>query len=138
MYKGKARAYTNIALIKYWGKENETLILPMNNSLSLTLDAFYTETSVTFSEEYTQDRFFLDDKQQSEAATKKISAFLDLVRAKANCPFFAQVNSRNFVPTAAGLALLVAVFLAALSNGILVMMTRLTQHRLLRKAGKKS
>ena len=57
MYKGKARAYTNIALIKYWGKENETLILPMNNSLSLTLDAFYTETSVTFSEEYTQDRF---------------------------------------------------------------------------------
>ena len=49
MYKGKARAYTNIALIKYWGKENETLILPMNNSLSLTLDAFYTETSVTFS-----------------------------------------------------------------------------------------
>lgn len=82
MYKGKARAYTNIALIKYWGKENETLILPMNNSLSLTLDAFYTETSVTFSEEYTQDRFFLDDKQQSEAATKKISAFLDLVRAK--------------------------------------------------------
>lgn len=104
MYKGKARAYTNIALIKYWGKENETLILPMNNSLSLTLDAFYTETSVTFSEEYTQDRFFLDDKQQSEAATKKVSAFLDLVRAKANCPFFAQVNSRNFVPTAAGLA----------------------------------
>ena len=40
MYKGKARAYTNIALIKYWGKQDETFILPMNNSLSLTLDAF--------------------------------------------------------------------------------------------------
>ena len=35
---------------------------------------------------------------------RKISAFLELVRAKANCPFSAQVNSRNFVPTAAGLA----------------------------------
>lgn len=41
-----ARAYTNIALIKYWGKKDEQLILPMNSSLSLTLDAFYTETSV--------------------------------------------------------------------------------------------
>lgn len=57
MFKGKARAYTNIALIKYWGKKNETLILPMNNSLSLTLDAFYTETEILFSEEFTEDRF---------------------------------------------------------------------------------
>ncbi|EAC9455120.1 diphosphomevalonate decarboxylase, partial [Listeria monocytogenes] len=56
MYKGKARAYTNIALIKYWGKQDETFILPMNNSLSLTLDAFYTETTVAFSPDFTQDR----------------------------------------------------------------------------------
>ncbi|MDF4201137.1 diphosphomevalonate decarboxylase, partial [Bacillus subtilis] len=35
-----ARAHTNIALIKYWGKKNTELILPMNNSLSLTLDHF--------------------------------------------------------------------------------------------------
>ena len=48
MYKGKSRAHTNIALIKYWGKADETIILPKNNSLSLTLDAFYTETSVCF------------------------------------------------------------------------------------------
>ncbi|MEN2256162.1 diphosphomevalonate decarboxylase, partial [Enterococcus faecium] len=41
MFKGKARAYTNIALIKNWGKKNEELILPMNNSVSLTLDGFY-------------------------------------------------------------------------------------------------
>ena len=53
MYKGKARAHTNIALIKYWGKANKEFILPMNNSLSLTLDAFYTETTVTFSEDLT-------------------------------------------------------------------------------------
>ena len=37
MLSGKARAHTNIALIKYWGKANEEYILPMNSSLSLTL-----------------------------------------------------------------------------------------------------
>lgn len=104
MYQGKARAYTNIALIKYWGKKDQELILPMNNSLSLTLDAFYTETSVRFSSEYTQDSFSLDGDIQDEKATKKISKFLDLARKKAGIQLHAQVQSQNFVPTAAGLA----------------------------------
>lgn len=104
MFKGKARAYTNIALIKYWGKKNESLILPMNNSLSLTLDAFYTETEVSFSETYTEDQFYLDNQLQDEKATKKISTFLDIVREKAGTTKKAKVISQNFVPTAAGLA----------------------------------
>lgn len=104
MHRGKARAYTNIALIKYWGKKNEELILPMNNSLSLTLDAFYTETEVIFSEELTEDRFYLDEQLQEQNATKKISKFLDIARKKANTDLKATVISQNFVPTAAGLA----------------------------------
>ncbi|PQF22835.1 diphosphomevalonate decarboxylase [Enterococcus mundtii] len=104
MLSGKARAYTNIALIKYWGKKNEELILPMNNSLSLTLDAFYTETEVIFSDTFTDDLFYLDHELQTEAATKKISRFLDLVRIQANTNKRAKVISHNFVPTAAGLA----------------------------------
>ena len=43
-----ARAHTNIALVKYWGKKDDELIIPMNSSLSLTLDHFYTDTTVTF------------------------------------------------------------------------------------------
>jgi len=104
MYNGKARAYTNIALIKYWGKKDKELILPMNNSLSLTLDAFYTETSVSFSKSYAEDTFSLDGVLQDEKATAKISHFLDLARKKAGLPYFAHVESQNFVPTAAGLA----------------------------------
>ncbi|HFK5955611.1 TPA: diphosphomevalonate decarboxylase [Enterococcus faecium] len=104
MFKGKARAYTNIALIKYWGKKNEELILPMNNSLSLTLDAFYTETEVIFSDSYMVDEFYLDGTLQDEKATKKGSQFLDLFRKEAGLSLKASVISQNFVPTAAGLA----------------------------------
>ncbi|MBO0468720.1 diphosphomevalonate decarboxylase [Enterococcus plantarum] len=104
MYAGKARAYTNIALIKYWGKKDERLILPMNSSLSLTLDAFYTETSVSFDETLTEDVFFLDGKKQDLKQTAKISKFLDLIRQKQQLTLFAKVDSQNFVPTAAGLA----------------------------------
>ncbi|EGP5341991.1 diphosphomevalonate decarboxylase [Enterococcus faecium] len=104
MFKGKARAYTNIALIKYWGKKNEELILPMNNSLSLTLDAFYTDTEVIFSDSYMVDEFYLDGTLQDEKATKKVSQFLDLFRKEAGLSLKASVISQNFVPTAAGLA----------------------------------
>ena len=49
IYIGKAKGPINIALIKYWGKADEDLITPLNNSISLTLDTntFYTETKVT-------------------------------------------------------------------------------------------
>lgn len=104
MLNGKARAYTNIALIKYWGKKDETLILPMNNSLSLTLNAFYTETSVTFDANFTKDSFVLDGVVQDASATNKITRFLNLIRQQANGTFFARVESTNHVPTAAGLA----------------------------------
>ncbi|WP_375179818.1 diphosphomevalonate decarboxylase [Enterococcus rotai] len=104
MYAGKARAYTNIALIKYWGKKNEQLILPMNNSLSLTLDAFYTETTVIFDASLTKDSFVLDGTLQDAKQTTKVSKFLDLVRQQYKISLFARVESQNFVPTAAGLA----------------------------------
>lgn len=104
MYVGKARAYTNIALIKYWGKKDEELILPMNSSLSLTLDAFYTETSVMFDKELTEDIFYLDGIKQDSKQTAKVAKFLTLVRKQHNISLFAKVESKNFVPTAAGLA----------------------------------
>ena len=98
------RAYTNIAFIKYWGKKNEELILPQNNSLSLTLDAFYTETKVTFDETLTQDILYLDGKEEDAKALKKAQVVLDLVREMAGINTRAQIDSKNFVPTAAGLA----------------------------------
>lgn len=98
------RAYTNIALIKYWGKENDELKIPNNNSLSLTLDAFYTDTQVIFDESLSSDDLVIDGEKQKPAALKKAQIVLDLVREKAKIATPAKIESINHVPTAAGLA----------------------------------
>ncbi|GAA0359250.1 diphosphomevalonate decarboxylase [Alkalibacterium iburiense] len=98
------RAHTNIALIKYWGKENEELIIPKNNSLSLTLDAFYTDTRVTFDQSLVEDELILDGEKQPHSALGKVQTVLNSVREQAGITSPALVESINHVPTAAGLA----------------------------------
>lgn len=100
-FHATARAHTNIALIKYWGKKDQELILPMNNSLSLTLDKFYTDTTVEYLPSLTADTFFLNGHQVSDP---KISRFMDVVRQKTAGTTYAMIKSTNHVPTAAGLA----------------------------------
>lgn len=103
-YQGAYRAHTNIALIKYWGKADNDLFIPTTSSLSLTLNALYTDTRVTFSSDISADEFYLNGKEKNELETKKISAFLDMFRQEANTDMRAKVESINHVPTAAGLA----------------------------------
>lgn len=116
--RGKARAHANIALIKYWGKKNDELVLPMNSSLSLTLDCFYTETEVVFDDNIEGDFFYLNNSIQDNHATDKVSKFLDLFRNKVGINTPAIVKSINYVPTAAGLASSASGFaaLAAAAN----------------------
>jgi diphosphomevalonate decarboxylase len=102
--KASARAHTNIALIKYWGKRDATLMLPANSSVSMTLDKFYTDTTVEFVPGQQTDHFLLDNHPQDAAATARVSKILDLVRAKSGFSYGAQVSSHNHVPNAAGLA----------------------------------
>ena len=77
---GKARAHTNIALIKYWGKADENLIIPMNNSLSVTLERFYTETRVTFDDSLTEDQLILNQEAVNAKESAKIQRYMDMVR----------------------------------------------------------
>jgi len=98
-----AVAGTNIALVKYWGKRDAALNLPAAGSLSLTLDRLGTRTTVAF-DDGDRDRFVLDGAPAGDAATARVSAFLDRVRARAALARRALVQSENSVPTAAGLA----------------------------------
>ncbi|MDT0724326.1 diphosphomevalonate decarboxylase [Staphylococcus haemolyticus] len=112
---GKARAHTNIALIKYWGKADEALIIPMNNSLSVTLDRFYTETRVTFDETLTEDQLILNGEAVNAKESAKIQRYMEMIRKEAGISEHALIESENFVPTAAGLASSASAY-AALSG----------------------
>lgn len=100
----KARAHTNIALIKYWGKKNKSLIIPFNNSISLTLDSFYTDTKVTFSNHLKNDIFTINNIKQSKKETNKITKFLNIIRNMSQIKLNAKVESTNNFATSAGLA----------------------------------
>lgn len=99
-----ARACANIALVKYWGKRDAALNLPATGSLSLTLAALATQTTVTFDRALVQDELELDGFSARFADTARASQFLDLVRTAAGITSRARVISKNEFPTASGLA----------------------------------
>ena len=126
-----ARAHTNIALVKYWGKENEELIIPANSSLSLTLDEFYTDTSVHFDESLSSDEVTLNGKVIND---EKITKFMDIIRQKANINTFARIESTNHVPTSAGLASSASAYAALAAAGSKAYGLNLSQEDLSRLA----
>ena len=102
-----ARAHSNIALVKYWGKRDAALNTPAVGSISVTLDALYTDTRVTFTPDLAADEFWLAG---CRAPVTRISRVLDLVRGHAAsrglpaARLNAVVTSTNNFPTGAGLA----------------------------------
>ncbi|WP_240680335.1 diphosphomevalonate decarboxylase [Alloscardovia theropitheci] len=101
-----ARAHTNIALIKYWGKRDEKLYLPTSTSLSLTLDSLYTDTRVSFDNDLDKDVLYINGELQDEKSTEKVVKVINLFRCRyvADDSPYIRVESYNHVPTAAGLA----------------------------------
>jgi len=99
-----AVAHPNIALIKYWGKRDERLMIPYVDSLSMTLDVFPTTTTVRLSPAAQADSVTLDGSPVAGEPRQRVIAFLDLVREMAGRTEPAAVDTRNSVPTGAGLA----------------------------------
>jgi len=129
--KATARAPANIAFIKYWGKQDEKLRLPLNASFSMNLSGAFTTTTVEFSKKYTQDIIEFVSARHAElvSASKKvyrsrnefgmivardekfsleeksrIIKHLDLIRAKAGISAMAKVFTQNSFPKGAGAA----------------------------------
>src|SRR4051794_34760133 len=112
MEKKIVRAHTNIALIKYWGKKDHALKIPFNSSLSLTLDQFYTDTSVIYDESLTHDVFILNGTERTEASAQRVFWYMDEVRKRYGIQSYARIESHNHVPESAGLASSASAFAA--------------------------
>ncbi|WP_394829105.1 diphosphomevalonate decarboxylase [Pendulispora albinea] len=104
-----AEARANIALVKYWGKSDLARNLPAVPSLSLTVDALTTRTSVHFDPARNADAVWIDRKPADPRAQERVSRHLDRVLPGR---MFAEVRSSNDFPTAAGLASSASAFAA--------------------------
>ncbi|XP_055755966.1 diphosphomevalonate decarboxylase [Salvelinus fontinalis] len=112
-------APVNIAVIKYWGKRDEELILPINSSLSVTLhqDQLKTTTTVACSRSFQEDRIWLNGKEEDITQPRLQSCLREIRRLArkrrsdgeadvdtAGLYHKVHICSVNNFPTAAGLA----------------------------------
>jgi len=102
----KAMSPSNIALVKYWGKED--IQLPKNTSISFTLQHCHTQTSLLVSPKKAEERqivVFLDEVE-TLSFVPKIEKFLRLIEAY--CPYVEGVDLRitthNTFPHSSGIA----------------------------------
>ncbi|NXL37423.1 MVD1 decarboxylase, partial [Glaucidium brasilianum] len=112
-------APVNIAVIKYWGKRDNELILPINSSLSVTLhqDQLKTTTTAAASRDFTEDRLWLNG-EEADVGHPRLQTCLREVRRLArkrrgggtedssplNLSYKIHIATENNFPTAAGLA----------------------------------
>ena len=100
----KAKSYANIAIIKYWGKEDAKQMVPSTSSISLTLENMYTETRLSpLPADATAHEFYIDGEFQNPAEQAKIGAVIDGLKP-ADEAGFVRVDTSNNMPTAAGLS----------------------------------
>lgn len=97
------KSYANIAIIKYWGKENAKEMIPSTSSISVTLENMYTETRLSpLPAGATRDEFYINEQLQNEAEHEKMSRIID--RFRQDSADFVRIDTRNNMPTAAGLS----------------------------------
>lgn len=104
MVAATARACANLAFVKYWGKRDNSLNLPLNNSISMTLDGAHTTTAVAFSAGPGEDRVVLAGQPAPAAFAIRVSRHLDRIRALAGVTAAAHVETVNNFPAGTGLA----------------------------------
>ena len=96
-------APSNIALIKYWGKRNASLNLPLTDSLSITLPHTGALTRLKVSEKK-EDVIHLQNETlpSSHPLSQKASRYFDLFRPFTHCYY--ELWSESQIPIGAGLA----------------------------------
>ena len=79
--KATALAHPNIALVKYWGKRDDALILPHQSSLSLTLSPLSVTTTVEFG--LGHDQVEINGHTAKGSERERVLRVLEAVRTQA-------------------------------------------------------
>jgi diphosphomevalonate decarboxylase len=95
--------FANIALCKYWGKRNQELMLPTKSSISLSLAALKTTSSVSLCDGL-HDIIILNGKDASEKDARPIKLFFDTCRKLYSLEGKIQLISHNNFAHSAGMA----------------------------------
>lgn len=115
--KATAIAPANIAFIKYWGKKDDVLRLPLNSSISMNLSGATTTTTVEFSKNFKADEVIIVDGNFSEKEDLRVIKGLDRIRIRANFSWKAKVVTKNTFPKGAGSAASASGFAALTVSG---------------------
>jgi diphosphomevalonate decarboxylase len=102
--RATAIAGSNIAFVKYWGNLDDAQNIPMNGSISMTLDAAHTITTVEFHPDLPSDQLTINSQLADRVAVERASAHLDHIRNLARKFWPARIISTNSFPTGAGTA----------------------------------
>lgn len=117
MKKATAKAHSNIAFVKYWGRKDELLRLPTNGSISMNLSNLFTTTTVEFIPSLKQDDILVNGARNKEINCR-ISKHLDRIRTLAQKKIYAKVVSQNSFAVSAGMASSASGFAALTVAGI--------------------
>ena len=110
-------ANPNIALVKYWGKRDSKLMLPLNSSISMTLSGVRTITHIKKSEKDSLSLNGIDISKDSIEYQEYTDKFLKKIRELFPEVTPLKIVSENNFPTGAGIASSASGF-AALALGI--------------------
>lgn len=125
-----ARAHSNIAFVKYWGNSSQRLRLPANSSLSMNLDRLHTTATVQWSSDDKSDSVTINGAPADDAAWRRVSEHLHLLRRRFKTKMFAQVQSRNNFPMGAGIASSASAFAALTLAGAAALGEELSEREL--------
>lgn len=129
-----AVAQPNIALVKYWGKQDRARNLPAVGSLSITLEGLETRTAVRFDDTLAADSARVNG-HSDRATLTRVSGCLDRLRELAGVGARASVESETNFPVAAGLASSASGFAALVTAADAALGTGLDRLALARLAG---
>jgi len=102
--KATCQAPANIAFIKYWGKKNEKLRIPLNSSISMNLSNVYTITTIEFSSSFKKDSFQFKNEFALVQEKQRVFKNLDRIRKIAGINLFAKIVSQNSFPKSIGMS----------------------------------